>query len=523
MAQIKFVQLSQAKYDAKVAQATTVQLQNQLNASIFFTTDTRRIYKGSVLYTQDFEVVSTTPVADTAKEDRLYIVSTSGDMYIKYNNQIVQVGGNSAKIATIQQNIASNYSTISAVSEDIYKTSGIADRLQAAEGAIASLGALGNGQSISQALEHKLDKVDFNTYSSETSETLASLRTDVDANETAIASNTAEIAGVKTSITNLTSSHAVTVDDTATPGQGIAKVYTIKQGDTTVGTINIPKDLVVTSGTVVVAGDGNNDTQVIAGATAGDKYIKLTVANQTAPIYIAVKDLVDVYTAQDNATQVQLTIGSNNEISAAIVNGSITEAKLHADVQAKLAKAVTAIQTTDMNAAISSAIADLDSSKSAQSGNYINSITMVDGKITTIGQAALPSYTLSSGSANGTVSFNGTDVAVTGLKSAAYAETSAFDAAGAASAVLGTDTDNASEATVYGAKAFAAGVQKTVTGTADDASTALTLNGLSKRIAALDSGDNSVENQVAAASASALEAANSYTDEALSWQVISDN
>lgn len=521
MAQIKFVQLSQAKYDAKVAQATTTQLQNQLNASIFFTTDTRRIYKGSVLYTQDFEVVSTTPVAGTAKEDRLYIVSTSGDMYIKYNGEIVQVGGNSAKIATIQQNIASNYSSISAISDEIYTAeTGIKARLTTAEAAINALGSLGDGeQGLADALAKKLNVSAFNAYSSETSETLASLRTDVDANETAIASNTAEIDGVKTSITNLTSSSAVTVSS-ADGTNGVLKVYTITQGDQTVGTINIPKDLVVTSGSVV-KGTWTNATfteDVNGTGTA----LKLVIANQVDPVYINTLDLVKDHTGS-TVDGITVTISDTNVISVSVADGSITEAKLHADVQAKLAKAVTAIQTTDMNAAISSAIADLDSSATAQSGNYINSITMVDGKITAIGQEALPSYTLSSGSANGTVSFNGTDVAVTGLKSAAYAETSAFDAAGAASAVLGTDADGASKATVYGAKAFAAGVQTTVTGTADDASTALTLNGLSKRIAALDSGDNSVANQVAAASASALEAANSYTDEALAWQVISDN
>ena len=68
-------------------------------------------------------------------------------------------------------------------------------------------------------------------------------------------------------------------------------------------------------------------------------------------------------------------------------------------------------------------------------------------------------YTLSPGSANGTVAFNGSDVAVTGLKSAAYAEASAFDAAGAA-----------------------AGVQTTLTGTAEDTASDLTLNGLKKYV-----------------------------------------
>ena len=409
MAQIKFVQLSQAKYDAKLAQVGSLtQLKlAQFNASIFFTTDTRRIYKGSVLYTQDFEVVGTTPVANTAKEDRLYIVSTSGDMYIKYNGEIVQVGGNSAKIATIQQNIASNYSVISSVSEDIYKTSGIADRLRAAEGAIASLGSLENGQGIAEALGHKLDKVDFNAYSSTTAETLATLRTDVDANETAIASNTAEIDGVKTSITNLTSSSAVTVSQANGSGD-VLKVYTIAQGGTTVGTINIPKDLVVTRGSVVKGTWANATFTEDTNGTG--TALKLEIANQDTPVYINTLDLVKDHTGS-TVDGITVTISDTNVISVSVADGSITEAKLHTDVQAKLAKAVSAIQTTDMNAAISSAIADLDSSASAQSGNYINSITMVDGKITAIGQAALPSYTLTSGTANGTVSFNGVDVA----------------------------------------------------------------------------------------------------------------
>lgn len=61
-------------------------------------------------------------------------------------------------------------------------------------------------------------------------------------------------------------------------------------------------------------------------------------------------------------------------------------------------------------------------------------------------------YTLTTGTENGTVSFNGTDVAVKGLGSAAYADTGAFDASGAAAAVLGGSTDDATKNTVYGAK-----------------------------------------------------------------------
>lgn len=70
-----------------------------------------------------------------------------------------------------------------------------------------------------------------------------------------------------------------------------------------------------------------------------------------------------------------------------------------------------------------------------------------------------PTYTLDEGSTNGTVSFNGEDVAVHGLGSAAYTESSAYDTAGAASAVqtalIGTAQDASSANTINAAKKFA--------------------------------------------------------------------
>ena len=592
MSQIKFVQLSQAKYDEFALIEDTTSVNYVSPNKIYFTTDTNRIYKGTVLFTGNFEVLPSLPAQASAAgkyTDRLYIIATTGDMYIKASasdTTLTQVGGNSAAMETMRQGIssnadaiASNYSVISAVSLDIYKTSGIAERLAGAEAAISALGSLGDeGTSIVDALSHKLDKTEFSDYSSTTDTTLSGLRTDVDAKlateafntyssttdatlttiEGNVSSNAAEIANVKTSVTNLTSSSAVTVSQAAGSGD-VLKVYTIAQGGTTVGTINIPKDLVVTSGTVVVAGDGTNDTQVIANATAGDKYIKLTVANQTAPIYIAVKDLVDVYTAQQNATEVQLTIGNNNEISAAIVDGSIAKSKLASAVQTSLGKADTALQSgatyytdikveengstlaVDMSAVkgriddleafqssssadvddqIDAKIAELDVADEAVAGKYVSAVSEADGKIT-VTRADLPTYTLSSGSANGTVSFNGVDVAVTGLGTAAFTDATAYDAAGSADAVLGTSTDLATANTVYGAKAAVVAAKNEVVGTSSDAAGTLTLNGLSSSIAILNSnGEGSVANQVALASSQAVTEANSYTDAALAWEVI---
>ena len=101
------------------------------------------------------------------------------------------------------------------------------------------------------------------------------------------------------------------------------------------------------------------------------------------------------------------------------------------------------------------AIADLDVTDSAVTGQYVSAVSETDGKIS-VTRADLPTYTLASGSANGTVAFNGADVAVTGLGSAAYTDSKAYDAAGSAAAVLGESGDTADKNTVYGAKAAAA-------------------------------------------------------------------
>lgn len=158
-------------------------------------------------------------------------------------------------------------------------------------------------------------------------------------------------------------------------------IYTLTQGTgngaQTIGTINIPADMVVSSGTVATYTSSNLPTDANAPSTAGT-YIVLTLANATNDkIYINVQDLIDIYTAQANATQVQLAVDSNNVISATIVAGSIgttelantavtsakladdavvtakilnknvTKAKLDDGVQASLGLADTALQESD--------------------------------------------------------------------------------------------------------------------------------------------------------------------------------
>ena len=155
----------------------------------------------------------------------------------------------------------------------------------------------------------------------------------------------------------------VTAKETA--NAGYLKSYTFTGPNGTPIDIDIPKDLVVKSGEVITA---TTET----GLVKGDKYIKLTIANQDeSPIYIAVKDLVDVYTAQANAAQVQLAISGTNEISATIKPGSIAKADLATDVQGSLDKADAAAPQT----ALDTANAEITKIKADVAAHGVKSVT----------------------------------------------------------------------------------------------------------------------------------------------------
>ena len=149
---------------------------------------------------------------------------------------------------------------------------------------------------------------------------------------------------VKSAVDSAKTAGEVTVTTDSTT-EGYLKTYTIKQGGVEISKIDIPKDLVVTSGEVVVDPDGQ---------PAGT-YIKLTIANQEAPIYINVKTLVDVYTAQASASQIQLAISETNEISATIVAGSVGTTEL-AD------SAITTVKIADANVTLAKLAQDVTDS-----------------------------------------------------------------------------------------------------------------------------------------------------------------
>lgn len=167
-------------------------------------------------------------------------------------------------------------------------------------------------------------------------------------------------------------------------------------------------------------------------------YIKLTLQNQEAPLYINVATLIDAYTGVDG-DEITVTVSEDNKISAVIKDGTIALGKLAQGVQDSIGKADTALQKAD----------------------------------------------IAEGATNGTIAVKGTDVAVHGLKDAAYSTVADLNkhADDAVDALKGTEADATTAITVYGARALA---QKGV----DDAASAKAE--ADKKVASVTAEDKSI-------------------------------
>lgn len=123
-----------------------------------------------------------------------------------------------------------------------------------------------------------------------------------------------------------------TVEKSAESGKYAAIYQLMKDGVATGAAINIPKDMVVKSGSVVT-----NPTDELQGT-----YIKLVLANATNDtLYIDVGGLIE-YVTSGSAVGDMVVVAideKTHKVTASITDGTITKAKLATEVQSDLDKA----------------------------------------------------------------------------------------------------------------------------------------------------------------------------------------
>lgn len=204
---------------------------------------------------------------------------------------------------------------------------------------------------------------------------------------------------------------------TTLAGYGIADAYTKTEADSAIATAvagahHLKRQIVTTLPPI---GEANEDTIYMVLKTTG------VAGNESGNVYNEYM-LIDGKFEQIGDSKVDLKDYATETYAETKANEALDKAK---DDSLKKIQA-------------------LDKADTAVADNYVSAVSQTDG-IITVTRAKLPVTSVAEGTANGTIAVNGTDVKVHGLGSAAYASTSAFDAAGAAAAAQTAAANDATE------------------------------------------------------------------------------
>lgn len=545
MAQVKFIYTDAAKYGASAKDAGT----------LYFLSDTKQIFKGAERFSGLVcQEVTADPALESAEVNTLYINTTDGSVkiyngtnlttivdgyvtaitengsatdrvsskavvdYVKAKIQDLDVGQLSAQVTANKNDIATLKGDASTAGSVAKAVADAKTELKAEIDKKATKATTLGGYGITDAYTKTQVDTAISTAKGEVVNDLTAGNgitiTGTKANKTITAkvdpaegnALTVGEAGLKVTIPAAVE-YSITK---ATDSGDYAAVYHLTKGGTEVGAaINIPKDMVVKSGSVVTNPAGQ----------AKGTYIELVLANATNDkIYIPVDQLIEYVTSGSaESDPIVVAVSADHKVTATITDGSITKAKLAAAVQTSLGKADSAVQrvaTGTTNGTISVdgkevSVAGLGSAAYTNSAAYIPAT-----KLGEIGEKTIKGYVddkvsgqdfssfvkgteVTTGTANGTIAVKGKNVAVKGLDTAAYAKASAF-----ATAAQGAKADTA--------------VQSVVTGTANGTilvdNVAVAVHGLGSAAYTESSAYDT-----AGAAAQALADAKKYTNDALTW------
>lgn len=244
-----------------------------------------------------------------------------------------------------------------------------------------------------------------------------------------------ENAGVNVQVVE-TTGEIKTVTVTVTPGSVADNDTSLVNGDAVYDAIEAAKtaikgDATDSGDTLEKLEDRIEDlegAQHYTGVTAGNNGITVTATTNGHAVYAKVNE----------ANGLSIT---NDGISMALATDSVPGAMSAADHT----------QFT----ADSAKLANIEASAQV---NTLEGVQVNGTDLTPDGNKKV-NVTVAEGATDGTIAVNGNDVAVHGLGSAAYEDTTAFDASGAAATakaeVIGESGDDASADTIYGAKAYA--------------------------------------------------------------------
>ena len=395
--------------------------------TLYFVSDKRRIYKGDVPFSGGIY----TTVIDfpgTGEVNTLYINTNTGKVAywngVSYQTVVPAIDktisgtGDNDHLATTKAIV--DYVTSQMSDLDVGALEGRVDTLEtemdAAQASITTLTGDGEG-SVAKA---KADAI-----------TTAKGYTDTEVAKKANLEHTHEMSD----ITGLDTALAGKANSATTlAGYGITDAYTASQTDTK-----------------------------IAAAVAAAPHLKRTIVEQLPEVEEADENTIYMVGtgagSEDSAYEEYMLInGAFERIGTSDVDLTNYATKEYADqaeadaISTAATDATQKANTAEQNAKTyaDGLIAGLDVEDSAQSGKYVSAVAEVDGKIQ-VTRADLPAAaTLVEGTANGTVKFNGTDVPVHGLGSAAYTEASAYEVAGtAAAAVAALDKEDSAVSGQY--------------------------------------------------------------------------